>query len=106
MKNLSLLIVILFLLFVGGALTTILSGGGASGLLSPIQQTDDPAASTLQAEPWQAEQLFLLIVFILFVVAGIGAGTAIVMWILHREITEVKAMPVNSRTEAVGAKET
>jgi flagellar basal body-associated protein FliL len=103
-KNLSLLMVILLFLFAGGALTTMLSGAGSSGLLSPIQQTADPAASTLQAEPWQAEQLFLLIVIVLLIVVGIGVGTAMVMWILHREIAEVKAMPVDSQAKAVGAK--
>ena len=105
MKNLSLLIVILVLLFAGGALTTMFSGGGSSGLISPIQQTEDPAASTMQAESWQAEQLFLLVVFVVLTVGGIGFGTAIVMWYLHREISEVKAMPVGSQTEALGAKE-
>ena len=106
MKNLSLLIVILVLLFVGGALTTMFSGSGSSGLLSPIQQTTDPAASTIQAEPWQAEQLFLLVVFVLLSMVGMGIGIAIIMWFLDRKITAVRAMPVGSQTEAVGAKET
>ena len=104
-KNLFLLVVILVLLFAGGALTTMFSGSDSSGLLSPIQQTDDPAASTIQAEPWQAEQLFLLVVFVLLTVIGIGVGIAVVMWFLHREIAEVKAMPVGSQSEAVGVKE-
>ena len=104
-KNLFLLIVILALLFAGGALTTMFSGSDSSGLLSPIQQTDDPAASAIQAEPWQAEQLFLLVVFVFLTVTGIGVGIAVVMWFLHREIAGVKAMPVGSPSGAVDVKE-
>lgn len=106
MKNLSFLIVILVLMFIGGSLTTMFSGTDSSGPISPIQQTDDPAASTTQAEPWQAEQLFLLVVFVMLTVFGIGIGTAAIMWFLHREISEAKAAPVSSPTETVSAAKT
>lgn len=93
MRRLGILVGILGLLFVGGALSIMLAQGSGydSSLLPFLQTTSDAAGSTLSAEPWQAEQFFLLVVFILFNMLGIGATIAVVMWFLHRGVKVARA---------------
>lgn len=90
MRRLGIVFGILAILFVGGALSILLSDGGSS-LLPFLQQTADSEASTLNAESWQAEQLFLLIGFILFNMVGIGVTIAAIMWFLHRNVATVRS---------------
>ena len=99
MNRLSLLITVLVVLIVGGALTTMFSGSDSSSVLPVVRQTDDPAASTLDVESWQAEQLFLVIVFVLFGVGGLATGIAALMWFLNREILNARAMPAKEIAE-------
>lgn len=91
----GLLVGVLILLIIGGGLSTQLSGGVSdlSDLLPFLQTTSNPEASAMEAEPWQAEQFFLLIVFILFNMVGIGATIAVIMWFLHRGVSEARAEP-------------
>lgn len=89
MRRLGIVFFILAILFVGGALSILLSDG-SSGLLPFLQQTSDAEASTLNAEPWQAEQLFLLVGFILFNMVGIGVTIAVIMWFLHRNVVTAR----------------
>lgn len=93
MKRLGVLFVILGVLFVGGALSILLSESGSS-FLPFLHQTSDAEASTLAAEPWQVEQLVLLIGFILFNMIGIGATIAAVFWFLHRGVATVRRTPL------------
>ena len=93
MNRLSLLIIVLVVLIIGGALTTMFSDGDSSSVLPVVRQTDDPAASTLDVESWQAEHLFLVIIFVLFGVGAMATGIAVLMWFLNREIIAAKAMP-------------
>lgn len=88
MNRLVIIVGILIVLAGGGMLTTqLVSQGSDLGSLMPyLQQTTDPAASPLQAEPWQAEQFILLVGFILFNMVGIGATIALIMWFLDRGV--------------------
>ena len=93
-QRMAVLIAALFILAASGFITAILSGNELADVLPFLIQTSDPEANPLRAEPWQAEQIFLLIGFILFNMIGIGATIAVVMWLLHRGVREVHAEEV------------
>ena len=103
-ERMAVLIAALFILAAGGFVTAILSGNELSEVLPFLTQTSDPEANPLRAEAWQAEQIFLLIGFILFNMIGIGATIAVIMWLLHRGVREVQAGV--EPTETVEAAET
>ncbi|GAB4323373.1 MAG: hypothetical protein Kow00117_11890 [Phototrophicales bacterium] len=90
MRKYAILAFCLMILAAGGVLTVIDQAGGVGNLLPTLQQTADPAASTMAVEPWQAEQLFLLLGFIVFNMIGIAATIAFVMFVLHRNVRAVK----------------
>lgn len=90
MKRFGVIVLLLVLLIVGGSLTAQFVTGDGS-VLSGVQQTNNPSASTLVAEPWQAEQFVLLAGFLLFNLIGIGATIALIMWYLDRNVRIVKA---------------
>jgi hypothetical protein len=88
-KRLAIVVGVVLVLLAGGGLTLqILSGSGESLFLI---QSGSPDASTLAAAPWQAEQLVMLIGFILFNLIGIAVTIAVVMWFLHRGVKQVQA---------------
>lgn len=91
MKRYSYLIIFLGLLIAGGFLTTLNQSGGIGSFLPFLRQTGDAAASTDAIEPWQAEQLFLLISFVMINIIGIGATLAGLFWFLNRGVAEAKA---------------
>lgn len=81
MGRLAIVVGVVVLLVIGGGLTSQLMIGGQDSLF--ITQSSIPDASTLSAAPWQAEQLVLMVGFILFNLIGMGATVAILMWVLH-----------------------
>lgn len=86
MRKYGFLVFFLGLLLIGGGLTAISQAGGLADVLPYLQTSNDTAASTAYAEPWQAEQLFLLVGFLVVNMVGIGATIAGLMWILHRGV--------------------
>jgi hypothetical protein len=95
----SLLMIVFILLIVGGFLTTSLANGDESSILPFVEQTSDPAASVLQAEPWQAERLFLLSMLVVVSMLAIGSFIAFVMLSLDTQIEIAHSLPVNSRND-------
>jgi hypothetical protein len=91
---------VVILLLVGGGLTSQLIIGGGRSLF--ITQSAIPDASTLAAAPWQAEQLVLLIGFVLFNLVGMAATIALVMWFLHRGVKQSRATETGIKTRAGG----
>lgn len=91
MKRYSYLIIFLGLLIAGGFLTTLNQSGGIGNFLPFLRQTSDAAASTDVIESWQAEQLFLMLGFIMINVVGIAATLAGIFWFLNRGVAEAKA---------------
>jgi hypothetical protein len=81
---------VLFLLAAGGGLTALLITNQGGGLIPILQQTAVPDASVAQVAPWQAEQFFLLVAFLLFNLIGIGVTIALVFWLLDRGIRKSK----------------
>ncbi len=86
MRKYAFLVVFLGLLLVGGFVTALGSDGGLGGMLPFLRQSGDPSASTDSIEPWQAEQLFLLVGFIVINIVGIGATLAGLLWALNRGV--------------------
>ncbi|MBI5666613.1 MAG: hypothetical protein HZC41_01280 [Chloroflexi bacterium] len=92
MRRLAILAFVLLLLIVGGGLTAqIASEGGTFQVPAVIRTTNNPDASVLDMTPWKAEQLFLVIGFILFNLIGAAVTVAVVFWLLHRQVKRVKA---------------
>lgn len=102
MKNAAIVVIIIFIILAGGGLLTAIAGdaGSITELLPFLQQTGNPEASVMEAEPWQVEQLFLLIGFLLFNIIGIGLTIAGIMWFLNRQVTIVRAIEVEQEAEA------
>ena len=90
-ERLTFLVAAAFLLAAGGFFTSLFSGNELADILPFLQQTSNREASTLYAESWQTEQLFLMIGFILFNMIGIAATLAVVMWFLNRGVQTAKA---------------
>lgn len=84
MRRLIIFGVLLILLIIGGGLTAQLATGNVSVILPVLTTTQVSDASTMVVEPWKAEQLFMLISFILINVIGIGVTLAIIFWLLDR----------------------
>ena len=97
MRRFALLIFILLLLIIGGGLTAqIASEGGQFQIPAVIRTTSNPDASVLDMTTWKAEQLFLLIGFVLFNLIGASVTLAIVFWLLHRQVKRAKATTADS----------
>lgn len=107
MRRLAILAFVLLLLIVGGGLTArIASQGGTLQVPAVIRTTSDPDASVLDMTPWKAEQLFLVIGFILFNLIGAAVTVTIVFWLLHRQVKRAKAEGSAAAARTPAAKET
>ena len=92
MRGLAILGIVLGILIVSGAFT-LASTGDTSNLIPFIQQSSNPSASTGEVEPWQAEQFFFLVGFLLINLIGMGMTIAGLLWFLSHGI-------ITSRAEA------
>jgi hypothetical protein len=95
MRRIMVMVVIVFLLLAGGALTVQIgqyNNRAESVVPFLLKQTSDPEASTFEAVPWQAEQLFWLVGFILFNLVGIALTIMGVMWFLNRGAARARAV--------------
>jgi hypothetical protein len=90
-KRMAILVGILVILLVTGGLTSqIANNGGELRLPGIIRQVDNPDASALDMLPWKAEQLFLMIGFLVFNMVGIAVTLMGLMWFLNRQIKSVR----------------
>lgn len=108
MRRFILFLGVIMLLLIGGGLTAqIASEGGTARIPAVIRSTDNPDASALDMTPWKAEQLFLLIGFVLFNLIGASVTAAVVIWFLHREVRRVKSSgDASARARSSAAEET
>jgi hypothetical protein len=96
MKRLGIIFAVVLILVITGGLTAqIASSGGELKLPGLVRQTDNPDASALDMAPWKAEQLFLLVGFLLFNLVGIAVTLLLVMWFLNSQIKKVKVDSVS-----------
>jgi hypothetical protein len=107
MRVFAIVIAAILVLVIGGGLTAQIAQQGGSGAIPVfVQQTENPDASVFETVPWKAEQLFLLVGFILFNMIGIGATIALIMWFLNRQVKSVKQDSGASRETSSSAAET
>ncbi len=66
MRRLVILAVLVVVLIVGGGLTSQLASNNSGFELPVLKQTDNPDGSPETMTAWKAEQLFLVIMFLLF----------------------------------------
>jgi len=90
-NRLAIIFVVFVILVIGGGLTAQLTTNrDAADFFPVLRQVGSPDGSTLAVVPWKAEQMLLLIGFVLFNLIGIAATIAIVMWLLHRFVKQAK----------------
>ena len=97
MKRLGIVIVLLLLLLIGGGLTSLLIANDG-GILPVLQQVSRPDASPTVIQSWKADQLFLLIGFILFNLIGMAVTIAVVLWLLDRGVRRSRAEETSAPT--------
>lgn len=95
MRRLGILIALVILLIVGGGLTSQLAARQGNIQLPVIRETDDPNASALDMTPWKAEQLLLVIMFILFSpfppgIIPMAIGIMGLVWFLDWQVKSVR----------------
>lgn len=100
MKTFIFIVVLFLILIVGGGLTTMLIS--TNGAILPILTTTTvPDASPTMVLPWKAEQIFLLIGFLLFNLVGIAVTLAGLFWLVDRGLRNNRAStPTNDKTPA------
>jgi Na+-transporting methylmalonyl-CoA/oxaloacetate decarboxylase gamma subunit len=83
-------VVILVLIISGGLTAQLTTNRDAADFFPVLKQVDSPDGSTLAVVPWKAEQMILLVGFVLFNLIGMAATIALVMWLLHRFVKQAK----------------
>mgnify|MGYP005838575641 CR=1 FL=1 len=99
MKRFLVIVTLLVILIIGGGLTMQLIASGGS-ILPVLETVSNPDANPTVVLPWKAEQLFLLIGFLLFNLIGIAATLAIIFWFIDRGIRRSKAEAAEQQTAA------
>ena len=105
MRRLSILIVLVLLLIIGGGLTQQLARNSGKVNLPTIQQTANPDGDPAQMTNWKAEQLFLIIMVILFSpfppgLIPMAIGIMVVMWFLDWQVRRAKKSPPRSSSKS------
>lgn len=90
MKRLFTIAALIVILIIGGGLTMQLIASGGE-VLPVLTTVSNPDADPTVVRPWKAEQLFLMIGFVLFNLIGIAATLAVIFWFIDRGIRRSKA---------------
>jgi hypothetical protein len=91
MRRVAFILGALLLLIIGGGLTAQIAQQGGRGAIPVfVIQTENPDASVFESVPWKAEQLVLLVGFLLFNLVGMGLTIALVMWFVSRQVRNVR----------------
>jgi hypothetical protein len=90
-KRFGFVVVLLLVLLAGGALTALLVSNEDATILPVLQTTQSADASPTVVLPWKADQLFLLIGFLLFNLIGMAVTIAVVIWLLDRGVRRSRA---------------
>jgi uncharacterized membrane protein YedE/YeeE len=105
-KRLAFFAVLIVILLVGGGLTAqSVSNGDSIKIPALLVSTSNPDASVFQMTSWKAEQLFLLVGFLLFNLVGIALTLTVIFWLLNRQVKRARATdkptPVNTSDAVV-----
>jgi predicted membrane protein len=99
-KRLIIVLAVIMLLIITGGLTAqIASQGGSLSIPGLIRQTANPDASAMDMTSWKAEQLFLLVGFVLFNLIGMGVTIMLVFWFFNWQVKKSAAEGKRTSTE-------
>lgn len=102
MKRLLVIVALLVILIIGGGLTMQLIASG--GQILPVLETvSNPDANPTVVLPWKAEQLFLMIGFLIFNLVGIAATLALIFWFIDRGVRKSQAEAAEQKSTAAKA---
>jgi hypothetical protein len=90
-KKLVILGILLAVVLAGGALTSYMIANNATVPIPILTTTVEPDASPTIMLGWKAEQLFILITFILINLIGIGVTLALIVWWMDRGVRRTRA---------------
>ena len=90
MRRLLFIVAVIIVLLIGGGLTSMLISTGGQ-VLPVLQQVGSPDASPTEILPWKANQLFILISFVVFNLVGMAVTIAIVLWLIDWGLKRGKA---------------
>ncbi len=100
MKKLAILGILLVVVLAGGALTSYMMANDATIPVPVLTTTVQPDASTTIMLGWKAEQLFILIVFLMVNLIGIAVTIAVIMWFADRGIRRTRAAKAAEAADA------
>jgi hypothetical protein len=89
-KKLLILGIVLVLVLAGGALTSYMLANNSTVPVPVLTTTVDPNASTTTMLGWKAEQLFILVGFIMFNLVGITLTVALLIWFFDRGVRRAR----------------
>jgi len=85
-KKLLILGALLVVVVIGGGLTSYMAANNSTLPVPVLTTTENPDASTTTMLGWKAEQLFILVSFLIFNLVGIAVTVALVIWYVDRGI--------------------
>ncbi len=103
MKKLVILGIFLVLVLAGGALTSYMLANNATIPVPVLTTTMEPDASTTTMLGWKAEQLIILVGFLMINLVGIAVTIAFLMWFADRGIRRTRAAEAREAAEAKAA---
>jgi hypothetical protein len=99
MRRFTIIVGVIIVLLLGGALTSMLIATG--GHVFPVlQQVGSLDASPTTILPWKANQLFILISFVLINIIGIAITLCVIFWLVDWGLKRSKAAAVTAAAEA------
>jgi hypothetical protein len=90
-KKLVIFGILLAVVLAGGALTSYMLANNATVPIPVLTTTAEPDASRTIMLGWKAEQLFILVTFILINLIGIGVTIALIVWWMDRGVRRTRA---------------
>lgn len=101
MRRLVILAVLIVVLIVGGGLTSQLASNSGGVELPVLKQTDNPDGSPETMTAWKAEQLVLVVMFLLFSpfppgLIPMAIGIMVLMIVLDWGVKSTKKIKANS----------
>lgn len=91
MKKLATFGILLIVVLAGGALTSYMLANNSTLPIPVLTTTVQPDASTAIMLGWKAEQLFILVSFLLVNLVGIAVTIAIIVWFMDRGVRRTRA---------------
>jgi hypothetical protein len=93
LRRASILISLVILLILGGYVSIAISQQGSGAIPGLQPQTSNPNASPMAVTPMKGAQFLIFSAIALGSVVGLGVVTALVFWLLNRQVVKVEKEP-------------